>query len=93
MPTPRALLFTSVVNEKIYAIGGTPDRHVGLPTVEVYNPAADTWAKEADMPASRAGHAISAVNGKIYVIGGASDNLTVILPTVEEYDTGFVLSP
>jgi len=88
MPTPRVAFSTSVVNEKIYAIGGTPDIHVTLPTVEVYNPATHTWAKESDLPAPRGGHASSVVNGKIYVIGGASDNVTVILPTVEEYDPG-----
>jgi N-acetylneuraminic acid mutarotase len=73
MPTKRAGLSTSVVNGKIYAIGGwIPWRDVGkvLKTVEVYDPATDTWAKGADMPMRRCWHSASAVKGKIYAIGG-----------------------
>ena len=39
MPTPRWGLSTSVVNGKIYAIGGTPNGLESLRTVEVYDPA------------------------------------------------------
>ncbi len=42
MPTPRWGLSASVVDGKIYTIGGTPDDSFAcLSTVEVYNPAAD----------------------------------------------------
>ena len=85
MPTARLWLSTSVVDEQIYAIGGSATV-VGptLSTVEVYDPTTNTWTKKADMPFPRAGIATSAVNGKIYVMGGWSED--TILSAVEMYD-------
>ena len=91
MPTARELLSTSVVNGKIYAIGGRIDkvlhpggpnragvtRSIEIPTVEAYDPLTDTWTQKADMPTLSAQLSTCAVNGKIYVIGYS---------TVEEYD-------
>jgi len=86
MPTLRAVFSASVVNGKIYAIGG---REVAS-SVEVYEPATDTWTRETDVPTARVGHSSIAVNGKIYVFG-TYDLLRGVLPTVEEYDTGFAV--
>ena len=67
---------TCVVDGKIYVIGGTAFNNIKkkkpwrLDTVEVYNPATDTWAKAKKMNHARSGAAISVVNGKIYVMGG-----------------------
>jgi N-acetylneuraminic acid mutarotase len=73
MPTARFSLSTSMVNGKIYAIGGDL-RGRGAPlstsTVEEYDPATDTWTARADMPTARWGLSASVVNGKIYAIGG-----------------------
>jgi len=85
MPTARWGLSTSVVNSKIYAIGGTMNNSNGISAVEEYDPATDTWTEKIDMPTARAGHSASVVSGKIYVIGGAQawgDSIS----TVEEYD-------
>ena len=71
MPTFRRDLAASAVNGMIYAFGG----HNGnerLTTVEIYNPAADTWKKGADMSAPRSQFATAAVDGKIYLFGGFS---------------------
>jgi N-acetylneuraminic acid mutarotase len=58
MPTPRSHLSTCVVNGKIYAIGGNPNRGgCGSPAsqkVEEYDPSTNTWSTNADMPAPRA---------------------------------------
>ena len=87
MPTGRRQHAVSVVDGKIYAIGGyTNFRQPGLSIVEVYDPVTDTWIKLPDMPNARAGSACT-VNNKVYLIGGA---LTVKPPhpavtTVEEY--------
>jgi len=92
LPTLRSHLATHVVNGKIYAIGGW-DRREGMDTVfssvAVYDPAADTWTKKADMPTSRWSPASGVVNGKIYIVGGtvvtgAGDRQN--LTTVEVYD-------
>ncbi len=86
MPTARFGVSTSVVDGKIYAIGGGKTPYGAyLSTVEEYDPATDTWTKKADMPTARNGHAASVVNGKIYVIGG-EPRAQASLPTVEEYD-------
>ncbi len=86
MPTARYGLSTSVVDGKIYAIGGGRAMHRAyLSIVEEYDPVTDTWTRKANMPTARYGHAASVVNGKIYVIGGEPTE-QASLPTVEEYD-------
>jgi len=84
MPTARYGLSTSVVNGKIYAIGGRAGEQL-YSIVEVYDPESDTWTRKADMSTSRYLHAASVVNGKIYIMGGAEGNIG---PTklVEEYN-------
>ncbi len=84
MPTPRTSLSTSVVNGRIYAIGGWTGNNV-LQVVEEYDPVADIWAKKAVMPAARGLLSASVVNGKIYAIGGYDDGQHIV-STVEEYD-------
>ena len=90
MPTARFGLSTCVVNGKIYAIGGDPGWNAGtyraLSTVEVYDPATDTWITKANMPTARLGLSTSVVNGKIYAIGGLSTLGGAALSTVQEYD-------
>ena len=72
MPTQRSGFATSVVNGKIYAIGGEVDKFgdMELSTVEMYDPKSDTWERKADMPTARSDVATSVVDGKIYAIGG-----------------------
>ena len=84
----RFFLSTSVVNGKIYAIGGETvfPEEVPVATVEEYNPATDTWTKKADMPTPRRALGTSVVEGKIYAIGGYNNLVEQHLSTVEEYD-------
>ncbi|MBC8235469.1 hypothetical protein H8E77_38470 [bacterium] len=85
MPTARCLLSSTVVNGKIYVIGGGKDVRGGPMIIEEYHPRTDTWTKKASVPDGRGGHSASVVNGRIYVIGGSKAG-GVIVPTVEEYD-------
>ena len=83
------MLAATVVNRKIYAIGGLgPTRFNAktLPTVEEYDPVADKWAEKADMPTPRYVLSASSVNGKIYAIGGWAGRAKGTRSTVEEYD-------
>jgi hypothetical protein len=49
MPTARLFFTTSVVDWKIYSIGG-----IGSPKkVEEYDPATDIWTRKADLPTGR----------------------------------------
>lgn len=74
MPTARACHHASVVDGRIYVIGGsdasTPDDRSHIRPVEVYDPATDTWTQEGYMRGSRAAGFSSVVDGKIYLIGG-----------------------
>ncbi len=91
MPTVRWELSTSVVDGKIYAIGGAGPVYQALRTVEEYDPATDTWTTKSEMPTARQGLSTSVVNGKIYAIGGGAASSTAYtsvktFSTVEEYD-------
>ena len=88
MPTGRGFLSTSVVNGKIYAIGGMKNENnvgVALRTVEAYDPALDKWTTKTDMPTARCYMIACAVNGKIYVIGGMT-SVAAACSMVEVYD-------
>jgi len=87
MPTARAWYATSVVNGKVYAIGGIVGLGMGTATsaVEEYDPATDAWMTKADMPTARDSLSTCVVDGRIYAIGGYND-LNNNLSIVEEYD-------
>ena len=70
MPTARSYLSASVVNGKIYVIGGLSNQSIALPNVEMYDPETDTWERKADMPTARMNLSTVVVDGKIYAIGG-----------------------
>ena len=60
----------------------------GLATVEVYEPATDTWMEESpEMPTARVFLGVSVLlNDKIYAVGGVAEGLgPAILSTVEEF--------
>jgi N-acetylneuraminic acid mutarotase len=88
IPTARYDFSTSVVNGKIYAIGGGTSFYTksGLKTVEEYDPVTDTWTRKKDMPTGRQALSTCLVNGKIYAIGGIVSPPGSGLRTVEEYN-------
>ena len=86
MPNARWGVASSVVNGKIYVIGGA-DFGQCVSTVEEYDPVTETWAEKAKMPTARIDLCTSEVNGKIYAIGGSiSTGPAIAISTVEEYD-------
>ena len=97
MLTVRSGVSVSVVDGKIYAIGGSKIKKIQrfggsgieseeLPTVEMYDPATDTWTQKADMPTPKKTKTC-VVDGKIYAIGGwLITNKESQLETVEVYD-------
>ncbi len=68
----------AVLNGKIYVVGGAPAGISVLSSMEVYDPAANTWPLNnpatgtpwASMPAARYGPAAVGMNGMIYVFSG-----------------------
>ena len=99
MPTARSGVSVSVVDRKIYAIGGSKLKTIQMPrgfsseseelaTVEMYDPITDTWTQKADMPTPKK-TMTCVVNGKIYAIGGwLTTHEKPHLETVEVYDPG-----
>ena len=85
MSAAKAWLSTSVVNGKIYVIGGGTTTEIVPPTVEEYNPATDTWTQKTDMPEPTTGLSTCVVHGKIYAIGGISEDMNST-PSMFEYD-------
>jgi N-acetylneuraminic acid mutarotase len=87
MPTARLALATSIVDGKIYAIGGYARAGASrLRTVEEYDPVMDIWIQKADMPTARCWLSASTVHGKVYAIGGHRFDGGAGIMTVEEYD-------
>lgn len=87
MPTARYGLATSVVDGKIYAIGGSTqygDPISPVATVEEYDPVTDSWTQKADMITPRYYLSADATKGQIYAIGGY-DITSNPLATVELY--------
>lgn len=92
MPTPRRELAAAVIDGKLYVVGGRDGALNRLDTLEIYDPAFDTWESSeapagtlASMPAPlRDVLAAGVINGKLYVVGG-NDGST-FLDTVRVYD-------
>ncbi len=72
MPTARLWFSTSLVDGKIYAIGGALVTKEMLSTVEVYDPETDVWTTKTPMPTPRMSHASAVIDGIIYVFGGGT---------------------
>jgi N-acetylneuraminic acid mutarotase len=75
MPTPRADLSASVVNGKIYLIGGKKyvehDPYYEESNInEVYDPGTDSWMNKTSIPTATFGYASAVLDNKIYIIGG-----------------------
>ena len=85
MPTARYVISSSVVDGKIYAIGG--DSSSNGRSTEAYDPVTNTWTRKANMPMVRGAGTSSVVNGRIYAIGGRLSLNGANVSSVIEYDT------
>jgi N-acetylneuraminic acid mutarotase len=84
LPTPRSVMSSSVVDGRIYVMGGAFSRGSAssaeellrtmrtLSVVEVYDPASGRWTRAADLATARGWFSTSVVNGTVYVVGGQS---------------------
>ncbi|XP_078703743.1 kelch-like protein 24 [Branchiostoma floridae x Branchiostoma belcheri] len=77
MNTPRIFHTLSVLNGKVYAIGGASsvDGNSTLNSVEVYTPASNKWSPcSAYLPQALRDHTAVSVDDKMYVIGGRTSS-------------------
>jgi N-acetylneuraminic acid mutarotase len=77
LATRRNAAAAAVVDGKLYVIGGRApgiraSDQTSLASVEVYDPATNTWRAGPDLPQARSGAAAVALGGKVYVLGGES---------------------
>jgi len=95
MPTPRDHLQSTVIDGKIYVVGG---RQTSLKTTvganEVYDPITNKWEELEPLPTPRGGLGVTNSNGTVFVFGGvAQENFN--LDTVEQYipNQGWISRP
>lgn len=83
MPTRRFGVSASVVNNKIYIIGGkTSNPYPDISITEAYDPITDKWTTMEPLPTPVSHHTSAVVNNKIYILGGAINvNLNQIYDT------------
>ena len=73
MPTARGWHSASVLDGRIYVIGGSsaaPYGGTAILAVEVYDPATDSWIQKGDIPKRMGAGFSSVVDGKVYAFGG-----------------------
>ena len=91
MPTAKSEHTASVINGKIYVMGGHFRKQgqgaKNFRTIEIYHPRTGRWTQKPKMPVAKAGHKAEAINGNIYIIDGPAHNGTPFA-TVEVYNTG-----
>lgn len=78
-PVSRIMVgdYTCVLDKMIYVIGGTEKNgkdQVFSSSVDIYNPAADSWHSGSDLPLPLTGIGVCSLNGKVYVCGGMSES-------------------
>lgn len=71
MPIARYCHSASVVDNKIYIIGGSINYPwTSILSMDIYDPLIDVWSSAGSIPRGMIGSGTAVVNGKIYVIGG-----------------------
>jgi hypothetical protein len=70
MATVRTLYGTAVLDARIYVLGGQDSTIETLSSVEVFDPATNSWSPGPSLRAPRAETAAAAVHGTLFLIGG-----------------------
>ena len=76
----------TVLDGKLYAVGGRWGDAGNLAALEIYDPAAGTWTRGPDLPTPRSGLTAGVLNGHIHVTGGESLSLGRTFGEHEAYD-------
>ncbi|HPU86647.1 MAG TPA: kelch repeat-containing protein [Candidatus Latescibacteria bacterium] len=86
LPTPRFSLGATVVDGKLYTLGGGCgfEDSSCQQVMEVYDPVTGTWVAGPFLPTGRCDFAVATCGGKIYVMGGYA--VPGCMDTVEIFD-------
>ncbi|KAH7968870.1 hypothetical protein HPB52_012067 [Rhipicephalus sanguineus] len=68
----RACHGATVVYEKIMVVGGKDDKEEILNSVELYNPASNTWVSYRHLPLPLMACGVGFLGGMVYVVGGVT---------------------
>jgi len=85
MPFARQELATAVLNGKIYVIAGFDSGGASTNTVEVYNPATNSWASAQPIPIANNHNNAAVAAGKLYSFGGVSNAAFVYDPALDAW--------
>lgn len=83
IPTPRKMLGVASDDKVVYTVGGT-DGTTDLPTVEAYDPAADSWTALPALPQPRSDLGVAIADARLVAVGGVSAGQ--VLKTVSVMD-------
>jgi N-acetylneuraminic acid mutarotase len=73
MPAARQEIAVAAYNGKIFVIGGYDEAGTSTGTVQVYDPATDTWDEAASLPIANNHGAAAVAGGTLYAFGGLSN--------------------
>lgn len=82
MPSARQEISTAVLNGKIYVIAGFTSDGASTSTVEVYNPATNSWASAQPIPIPNNHNNAAVAAGKLYTFGGVANFAYVYDPAL-----------
>ena len=91
LPTPRSEIAGTVLNDKIYIVGGFDSSGRNTPTIEVYDPILDEWTQVTLLPQpldhTAAAAAAAYYDGKLYIVGGGYLNRGALSDKLLIYDS------
>jgi N-acetylneuraminic acid mutarotase len=85
MPSARQEISSAVLNSKIYVIAGFDSGGASTTTVEVYNPATNSWASAQPIPIANNHNNAAVAAGKLYTFGGVSNAAFVYDPALNTW--------
>jgi hypothetical protein len=77
MPEPRGELAVTVLDGRLYALGGAARGQEATPLAQAYDPVTDTWQTLAPIPQALSHAGATSLNGKLSVVGGFTANVHV----------------
>ena len=75
MPSARQEISTAVLNGRVFVIAGFDRSGNSTSTVEIYDPATNTWSSAAPLPIATNHNAAAVAAGTLYAFGGTSNRV------------------